>query len=76
MGFRRAQPGLLCGPAGDDLAEVLQEARELQAELDKADTEPAKVRRIGKYVLRILSSAGGSLASSGLVEVGQQLFLN
>ncbi len=64
------------GLPDEDLAEVLQEARELQAELDKADAEPAKVRRIGKYVLRILGSAGGSLASSGLVEVGQQLFLN
>ncbi|GAB2579897.1 hypothetical protein Aab01nite_56040 [Paractinoplanes abujensis] len=48
----------------------------LQAELEKAEPEAGKVRRIGKYVVRILGTAGGSLASSGLVEAGNALFFN
>ncbi len=64
------------GLPDEDLAEVKHEAQELQAELQKTDPDPGNVRRIGKYVVRILSTAGASLASSGLVEVGKELFLN
>jgi hypothetical protein len=62
------------GLPSEDLAEVQTELAELRAELDQEKPDPGKIRRIGKYVLRILGGAAGSLASAGLIEAGQALF--
>jgi hypothetical protein len=53
-----------------DLDEVREEIGALREELAKDEPD----RRIGRYVLRILASVPGSLASAGVVEAGKQIF--
>jgi len=62
------------GLADEEQIEVRNELDSLRNELSKHNPDPSSVHRIGKYVLRILASVPGSLASAGLIEVGKQLF--
>jgi hypothetical protein len=58
----------------DDLEDVLQEVAELRAEVEKDEPDASRLRRLGQRALRILGTGAGSLASSGLVAVGQEIF--
>jgi hypothetical protein len=58
----------------EDLDEVRQQVVELRKELDKLEPDHAKLRFVGRLILRILGSTSGSLASMGLIEAGQSLF--
>jgi hypothetical protein len=62
------------GLSPDDLADVLQEVAELRAEVEKAEPDVSRLRRLGRSALRILGAGAGSLASNGLVVAGQEVF--
>jgi hypothetical protein len=71
LGAARPRDG--AQPAASGLV-IRQEAATLREEMERPTRDPSRMQRIGQRFVRLIGRAAGSLATSGLAEVGREIF--